>query len=175
MAPKSKLKECPLFSSDSSTPHSKVKAKKTKNSSSISRTIVNCFPSASATDTAADLSPPNEPVRVPRNPLVRSTFGPRPPCTRDVTPKKKRVTFCLPDDLPPQRVFISHSSSSLPVTVPTQAPSSSNSIQCSSSSSSLPFGQSLSFSTVSSPDAPFTSVAQPVESLVPTGMFHFIL
>ncbi len=173
MAPKNSLKECSLFP-DSSKPHRKMKNKKTKGSPSVARTIVSCFPSASTTSDSADLSPSCEPIRVPRNPLVRSNLRPRTPCTRDITPKKKRVTFCLPSELPAQRVFVSSCPPSLSENIPVQTTSpstpSSSSVQC-SSSSSLPFGQSLSFSTLQSPVTPSTSAVQSFDSVPHTGRF----
>ncbi len=155
MGPKKKLKECPLFPSGSASPsHRKSKGKKTKEAASIARTIVICFPSVSTSSEPVIPSPPREPVRVPRNPLIRSTLRTRPPCTQDIPPKRKRVTFRLPGvsshKVPPLSTFgLSSSSSASPST---SASYLSIDNQVLTSSPPLPFGQSLVFSRSSLPN-----------------------
>ncbi len=87
------LVEVPLFPSESSPRvHKKKRVLPVRVPSS--KSVVDCFPSASST---ALPSPPAPPVRVSRNPLSRkSTRAHRPMCTKDISPPRKRVTFDLP-------------------------------------------------------------------------------
>ena len=170
MGPKRNLKNCPLFLSGSVTSsHRKSKGKKTKGATSVARTIVNCFPSAFNSSDSVTFSPHREPVRVPRNPIIRSTRRARPPCTQDSPPKKKRVIFRLPKV-----------SSRKTTTVHTSGPSSSGSIlpstcvsspsaddQASTSSPPLPFGQTFVFSRSSLPSNQ-VSASQAAESSKPS-------
>ena len=153
--PPKKLVEVPLFPPESSQP-SRNKTKPQPASSSVSKTVVDCFPSTSFT-----ISPPSPPVTVPRNPLSRKGLRvARPVCTKDIVPAKKKVTFNLssacPSSLPSTSgVNVtppSACSSSLPPTsgVDVTPPSA-----CSHSSSvgPLSFGQSLSL-MLSDPSPP---------------------
>ena len=178
MGPKKKLKGCPLFPSGSASPsHRKSKGKKTKEAASIARTIVNCFPSVSASSEPVILSPPREPVRVPRNPLIRSTLRTLPPCTQDIPPKQKRVTFRLPEVSSHKaptlsRLGLSSSSSTSPST---SAPSLSIDNQVLISSPPLPYGQSLVFSRSRLPDDQSVSNQTAEGSASTESMFWFFM
>ncbi len=178
MGPKKNLRECPLFPSGSTTSsHRKSKDKKTKGATYVARTIVNCFSSTSNSAESVPLSPPREPVRVPRNPLIRSTLRARPPCMRDIPPKKKRVTFRFPEVCSRQsstaNVSGCSSSSSFPPQTSTLSLSAGS--QASSSSPPLPYGQNLPFSPSSSPDDHFSSHRSADNPQPSDSMFHIVM
>ncbi len=157
--PPKRLVEMPLFSPESvSRPHRKKKTPPC--SSSTARTVKDCFPSSSSSFQSISQSSLESPVRVPRNRFSRKgSHMVKPVCTEDVVPPKKRVTFDLADySVDPATLL--PSGSSLP-----QSPSTS-----ASTSSSLPFGQSLSI-LMSDPVSPPTTSSTLTVSTCPGNFF----
>ncbi len=131
--PPKRLVEVPLFSPESaSRPHRKKKTPPC--SSATARTVIDCFPASSKSFQSVSPSSPESPVRVPRNRFYRKgAHMVKPVCTEDIVPPKKRITFDLSDySVDPAALL------------PSQSPRPQSSSTSAPTSSSLPFGQSLS-------------------------------